>query len=138
MKKKAELFFTFLKIPLDYLILILAGLAAWSLRFNESIQSIRPVIFGLSFNLYLTYVLITAFIWLIFFAWSGLYSFTRRRIIDELTKVILACSTGMTAIIIYMFFARELFDSRFIAVLAWGFAMVFVTVERAIIRKFQN
>ncbi|KKR04573.1 MAG: Exopolysaccharide biosynthesis polyprenyl glycosylphosphotransferase [Parcubacteria group bacterium GW2011_GWC2_39_14] len=138
MKKKAELFFTFLKIPLDYLILVLAALAAWSLRFNESVQAIRPVIFNLSFSRYVTYVLAAALIWLIFFAWSGLYSFTRRRIIDELTKVILACSTGMTAIIIYMFFVRELFDSRFIVILAWSFAMVFVIIERAIIRKFQN
>jgi len=138
MKKKAELFFTFLKIPLDYLTLVLAGLAAWSLRFNENIQAIRPVIFNLEFSRYIVYVLAVALFWLIFFAWSGLYAFTRRRIIDEMTKIILACSTGMTAIIIYMFFVRELFDSRFIVVLAWGLAMVFVTIERAIIRKFQN
>lgn len=138
MKKKAELFFTFLKIPLDYLTLVLAGLAAWSLRFNDAIQSIRPVIFNLEFNRYVVYVLTAALIWLIFFAWSGLYSFARRKIIDEMTKVILACSTGMTAIIIYMFFVRELFDSRFIVVLAWFFAMIFVLVERIIVKKFQN
>jgi len=138
MKKKAELFFTFLKIPLDYFALVLAGLTAWSLRFAESIQSIRPVIFNLNFDRYVLYILSVALLWLIFFAWSGLYAFTRRRIIDEMTKIILACSTGMTAVIIYMFFVRELFDSRFIVLLAWVLAMIFITIERIVVRKFQN
>ena len=53
MKKKAELFFTFLKIPFDYIALVLAGMAAWVLRFEESVQEIRPVIFDLPFNDYI-------------------------------------------------------------------------------------
>lgn len=138
MKKKAELFFTFLKIPFDFIALVLAGLAAWAIRFEESIQEIRPVLFDLPFNRYLIYVLILSVIWLIFFAWSGLYSFTKRKATDELAKIILACSTGMTAVIIYMFFVRELFDSRFIILTGWLLAIIFVSIERIIIRNIRN
>jgi exopolysaccharide biosynthesis polyprenyl glycosylphosphotransferase len=138
MKKKAELFFTFLKIPLDFLTLVVAGLLAWFIRFEESVQEIRPVIFDLELGQYMNYILFAAVIWLIFFAWSGLYSFKRRRIIDEFQKVVLACSTGMTAIIIYMFFVRDLFDSRFIILTSWILAIVFVVIERAIVRRIQN
>lgn len=138
MKKKAELFFTFLKIPFDYIALVLAGMAAWVLRFEESVQEIRPVIFDLPFNDYIFYVLIIALLWLVFFAWSGLYSFTKRKATDELAKIILACSTGMTAVIIYMFFVRELFDSRFIILSGLIFAIIFVSIERIIIRRLRN
>ncbi|MBI5077022.1 sugar transferase [Candidatus Falkowbacteria bacterium] len=138
MKKQAELFFTFLKIPLDYLTLILAAIIAYSIRHFQPVQEIRPVIFDLPTKNYLSFVLLIAAIWLVFFAWAGLYSFAKRKITDELAKIILACSTGMTAIIIYMFFVRELFSSRFIVLAAWIFSIIFIIIERGVVRKFQN
>jgi len=138
MKKKAELFFAFLKIPIDYLSLVFAGILAYFIRFGESVQEIRPVLFDLPFNKYIIFVLIIAAVWLIFFAWAGLYSFKRRKFIDELAKIILACSTGMTALIIYMFFLRELFSSRFIVLGAWLLSIAIVTIIRMIVRKIQN
>lgn len=138
MKKKAELFFTFLKIPFDYATLIIAGAGAYFIRFKEEVQEIRPVVFDLTLNNYFLFVVIIAAIWLIFFAWAGLYSFKRRKITDELSKVILACSTGMTAVIIYMFFVREMFSSRFILLVAWILSIVFIMLERIIVRRIQN
>jgi len=138
MKKNAELFFTFLKIPFDYIALVLAGTVAYFIRYEETIQEIRPVIFDLAFEKYFGITLLLAAIWLIFFAWAGLFSFQRRKITDELFKIILACSTGMTAIIIYMFFVRELFSSRFIVLIALALSILFVIIERVIIRKIQN
>jgi len=110
MKKQAELFFTFLKIPLDYLTLVLAAFAAHSIRHFQPVQEIRPVIFDLPTERFFTFIFPIACLWLIFFAWAGLYSFAKRKITDEMAKIILACSTGMTAVIIYMFFVRELFS----------------------------
>jgi exopolysaccharide biosynthesis polyprenyl glycosylphosphotransferase len=138
MKKKAELFFTFLKIPVDYFTLVAAGILAYFIRFEGSVQSIRPVVFNLPFEQYIALLLIIALVWLIFFAWAGLYSFHRRKIVDELSKIILACSTGMTAIIIYMFFVREMFSSRFIVLFAWILSIVLISIFRIIIRKLQN
>ncbi len=138
MKKKAELFFTFLKIPTDYLALIAAGILAYFIRFEGSVQNIRPVVFNLPFEQYIALLLIIALVWLIFFAWAGLYSFHRRKIVDELSKIILACSTGMTAVIIYMFFVREMFSSRFIILIAWILSIILISLGRFIIRKLQN
>jgi len=138
MKKNAELTFTFLKIPVDYLAILLAGVLAYFIRFRETVQDIRPVVFDLDFNTYFSIIIPLAAIWLVFFAWSGLYKFEKRKITDEIGKVILACSTGMTAVIIYMFFVRELFNSRFIVLIAWVLSILLVVIGRAIIRKFQN
>lgn len=138
MKKKSELFFNFLKMPVDYLALILAGILAYNIRFEQSIQEIRPVIFNLPFNEYLLVIISIALIWLIFFIWAGLYSFQKRRIIDEIFKIILACSTGMAAILVYMFFVRELFSSRFIILLAWGLSIALVSLGRILIRIIQK
>jgi len=138
MKKNAELFFTFIKIPIDYLALIFSGLAAYFIRYDKSIQEIRPVIFDLKFDTYFLLVIAVSAVWLIFFAWSGLYSFQRRKATSAMSRIILACSTGMTAIIIYMFFVREMFSSRFIVLGAWVLSILFVGIGRLIIRKIQN
>ncbi|MBT4722199.1 sugar transferase [Candidatus Falkowbacteria bacterium] len=138
MRKSSELTFTFLKIPFDYAAIILAAIVAYYIRFEQTVQDIRPVIFDLNFNKYLSIVIPLAFVWLIFFTWSGLYKFEKRKITDEIGKIILACSTGMTAVILYMFFVRELFNSRFIVLIAWILSILFVIITRAIIRKFQN
>lgn len=138
MKKQAELIFTFLKIPIDYLTLIGAGLLAYALRYQTSIKEIRPIIFDLPFQQYLIFVMVGAFSWLFFFAAAGLYSFTRRKITDELVKIILACSAGMTAIIIYMFFVRELFSSRFIVLSAWALSILLLIIVRSIVRRIER
>jgi exopolysaccharide biosynthesis polyprenyl glycosylphosphotransferase len=138
MKKKADLFFTFLKIPLDYFTLVAAGLLAYAMRFQESIQEIRPVLFHLTFDQFVGFVLVVSAFWVVFFALAGLYSFQRRKITDEIGKIILACSTGMTGLIIYMFFVRELFESRFIVLTAWIFSILLITIVRIIVRKIQT
>jgi exopolysaccharide biosynthesis polyprenyl glycosylphosphotransferase len=138
MIKKSELTFTAIKLPLDYLMLILAGLASYYLRFEESVTQIKPVIFNLTVEKFFMAILVIAAVWLIFFAISGLYTFRRLRVTDEIGKIILACSTGMSAVIIYMFFIRQLFDSRFIVLTAWIFAIIFVVVGRFILRLIQK
>lgn len=138
MIKKSELIFTAIKLPLDYLMLILAGLTSYYLRFGEKVTQIKPVIFTFPIEKFFMAILVIAAIWLIFFAISGLYTFRRLKIIDEIGKIILACSTGMSAVIIYMFFIRQLFDSRFIVLTAWIFAIIFVFVSRFILRLIQK
>ena len=108
MKKKAELVFTFLKLPFDFIALALAGIAAYFLRYKETVQEIRPIIFNLPFKEYLTIVLIISALWLIFFALSGLYKFASRKITAKIGRIFLACSTGITAVILFMFFIREI------------------------------
>ncbi len=136
--KRSELTFTLLLVPLDYFALVAAGIAAYYSRFHPYFVSIRPVIFNLSLSQYLTILLPALSIWIFVFATAGLYSTHRRSIWKELSRVVLACSASMALVFAILFFSRTLFDSRFIALVAWFFAIVFVSLGRLAIRGVQR
>ena len=137
--KKSELTFSFLLVPLDFLMITLAAVSAYQLRFAEFTAGIRPVIFNLPFEYYLKIVIFVAVFWLIIFALAGLYHVSvATRITSEMYRVILACSTGLVAVIIFMFFRRELFSSRFIILAAWGLAIIYVVCARIMMRWLQR
>ncbi|MBU0614195.1 sugar transferase [Patescibacteria group bacterium] len=136
--KRADLFFTAALIPIDYFTLIVAACAAYSLRFWSVATDIRPVTFNLSFAGYLQIVAPIALVLIIVFAFSGLYAIKPRRMAVEMTKIIMAVSTGIAIILAIAFFSRELFDSRFIFVAAWLFAIILVASERTLVRAIQR
>lgn len=137
--KRNELFFSFLLVPLDYLMLVLAGVTAYYLRYADFITDIRPVIFDLSFNEYLKALLLVAFVFVIVFSFSGLYVIkSPRRYIKESFKVIEASATALMIVVFIVFFSRELFDSRFIVLAAWFLSIVYVVVARGLIRFLQR
>lgn len=132
--KKAELFFGFILLPIDYLMLLLAGLTAYSLRFADPITSLQPVVYDIPFGRFMATVLIAAAGWLLIFAWAGLYRIRgTRRIIEEVRKVFLACSTAVLIIIVWFFLDRDLFSSRFIILAAYVFSLLYVTAARLIV-----
>lgn len=137
--KKSELFFSFLLVPLDFIMMALAGISAYYIRFAEFTTGIRPAIFNLPFGDYFKIVLIIAFLWLIIFAFSGLYNIKdARKLSKEIIKVILACSTGLVLIVVLIFFRRELFDSRFIVLAGWILAIMYISFSRILIRLVQR
>mgnify|MGYP000008085990 CR=1 FL=1 len=137
--KKIELLFSFLLVPLDYLMIILAGLSAYFIRFSEVATEVRPAIFELPFLEYLNALLVIGVLWLVIFAFSGLYSIkSARKLIKESYRVILACSTGLVVVVVIIFFQRELFDSRFIILAGWLLAMFYIIVARSLIRWLQR
>ncbi len=133
--KRFELTFSFLQLPIDYAALVLAGLAAYSLRYTEFVRAIRPILFNLSWPKYWPIVLIVAAGWVVIFAFAGLYhTDPNRKLTRDLNRVIFACSTGFSAITIYVFFTLSKFDSRFLVLVGWLFAMLFVCTERILMR----
>lgn len=137
--KKSELFFSFLLVPLDFLMIILAGISAYNIRFSEFTRELRPVIFNLPFNSYLQAVVLIALLWLIIFAFAGLYNIkSARKLVKEIYRVVLACSTGLMLIVILIFFRRELFDSRFIVLAAWLLAIIYISLSRSLVRFTQR
>ena len=64
--KKSDLLFTAALVPIDYLMIILAGLTVYFLRFNALAQ-LRPIIFDLPFWYYFRIILVVAAICLFFF-----------------------------------------------------------------------
>lgn len=136
--KRVNLFFTAVLVPLDYIVLISSACFAYWVRFTPMVKSIRPVSFDLSFDAYLQIALIMGFVWIIIFAFSGLYAIRQVRLATEFVRIILACSTGIAVILGIAFFFRELFDSRFIVLAVWGSAILFVSIERYLIRMLQR
>jgi exopolysaccharide biosynthesis polyprenyl glycosylphosphotransferase len=139
--KKSELIFTAVLVPVDYLMLILAGLAAYGLRTSSLIADWRPVLFGinLTFEKYFGLVLVTSLFLLAIYSISGLYGIKRANgILEDFLRLTVATSAGLVFIIIYSFIRREWFDSRFLIFSAWIFAVIFVLFGRIIIRAVQK
>lgn len=138
--KKSEITFSVALVPIDYIMLILAAVAAYFLRYSHFYQrNIREIVFSLPFDKYFAAAIIVALLWLVIFAFSGLYTMgVRRRFIDEFSKIFIACSAGLALITFLIFFRRELFDSRFIVLAAWVFSIFLVSIGRFIMRKLQQ
>jgi exopolysaccharide biosynthesis polyprenyl glycosylphosphotransferase len=138
--KKSDLQFGALLVPLDYLMIVAAGLAAYAVRFSDIyIKYIREATVIIQLADYVTLVLLIALAWLVVFALAGLYNLrTYRKIWDEIAKVVMACSTGILAVVIFIFLNRELFASRFIVLAAWVLAVLFVSAARLIAREIQR
>lgn len=139
--KRPNLIFTALLVPVDFLMLVLAGAAAYFLRTSDLVSQLRPVLFNidLPFEKYFATVLIVAILWIVVFALSGLYKIKRsNRLVEEFFQIVIASSAGLMAIIIYIFIRGEFFNSRFIILAAWLLAILFVFLGRLFIRKIQE
>jgi len=137
--KRSELLFSFLLIPVDYLMLILAGLVAYFLRYKTFLTDVRPAVFEISLVEYLIIVAIVAIIWIPIFGLAQMYSIGKpKRLIGEFNRVVLGCSAGLVIIVLFIFFRHELFGSRFIVLAGFLFSIFFVFLGRIIIRSIQR
>jgi len=137
--KRAELVFTVLLIPVDFVMLLIASLLVYSLRFSQTIEGIRPVQFELPFGEYFALVLLMIPIWIGIFALTGLYKIKRQqRLVDDLYRVFIGVSAGMMGAIIFIFFRHELFSSRFIVIANWILATLLVTFGRFMVRRVRS
>ena len=137
--KRSELLFSAITVPLDYVALALAALAAYWIRYVPAVQQIRPVIFDLRFSEYFSLASVILVGWLLIFSIAGLYRMGgTTRLSEELARVFIACSASMALVLAVMVFSRFLFSSRFIIVAGWLFAVLFVCVERLLVRVVQR
>jgi exopolysaccharide biosynthesis polyprenyl glycosylphosphotransferase len=129
--KKSELFFTAALVPLDFLLVLLAGLTAYSLRFGWLI-ALRPAVFELPFRGYLMLALGLSFIYVLTYAMAGLYSVSgARRLRFEMARIFIASAAGMALAIVTIFF-------RFIVLAAWIFAFIYTGLSRVAVRMLQR
>jgi exopolysaccharide biosynthesis polyprenyl glycosylphosphotransferase len=136
--KKFNLFFTAIRVPLDFLSLFFAGLTAFALRYSPYFQELRAITFDLSYLNFITILTIASLAWLPIFAMHGLYSTNLPRLAEEIKHIILAVFTGISVILLFAFFNRELFDSRFIFLASWILAVVYLSLTRIAIRIIER
>ncbi|MDP2683906.1 MAG: sugar transferase [bacterium] len=137
--KKSELLFSAILVPVDYIMVFVAGLLAYNLRFVSFFTDIRPVFFEINFQQYMMALFIVPVIFILIFAMAGLYQIKiTRRIMREMSTVFVATCASVAIVIIIIFFQRELFSSRFIILIGWLLAIVFVMIGRALVRGIQR
>jgi len=137
--KKADLVFSALLVPVDFVMLVLAGTFAYFLRFTKFFQNLRPIIFDLPFEKYLGLALVIAAFFLGIFALAGLYKIRfPRRVFKEFPKIIITVSAGMALVVVFSFSIRQWFVSRFIVILSWVLAIVLVTLGRLLVKYLQQ
>lgn len=138
--KKRELIFSALLLPVDFVMLLAAGIATYFLR-TRILSVFRPVLFefNLPFEKYFVLIFFVSIIFVVAYAVSGLYSLrTTRGQIAELSRVVVASSASVMVVIIYIFLRQELFNSRFLVLGAWLMAIIFVSLGRLLMRRLQK
>ena len=137
--RRSDILFSVLALIADYITLVVAGLLAYSARLHPFVTELRPVIFSLPFSVYFSTVLGIACVWILVFSIAGLYTIPEpKRFIDILAKIFLGSTGGFLFITVWMFVQRELFDSRFIILMGWGFAIILIALERFILRNIRQ
>ena len=129
--KRSEIILMIAQIPLDFLLLLLAGVSAYHFRFTDWAIALKPVLFDLSLSEFVSFVQPAILLWLVIFAFAGLYSANpNKKLGPVLTRVFFACSAGLAGVAVYVMFTQQLFDSRFLLVASWGFAIMYVSLGR--------
>lgn len=136
--RRIDLTFTALLVPLDFLALLAAAVATYSLRYSKWLLDIRPLFQDILFSQYIASAFAFSFAWLVLFAIAGLYSQRHRKAWSELGRIILACTSGVMLIIAVVFFRREVTTSRFIVLAIWPLAIIFVALGRLILRTIRH
>ncbi len=136
--KKSDFIINTSLVPLDFIVLLLAGISAYYFRFSEYVSSIRPVFYEMPFNDYLIIIIKVSLIVIVFFAFSGFYNMKDKKLSRELPRIITGVSTVVLLLILAIFLKRELFSSRFIIILAWTLSIVYLFLIRVIVLSVRN
>lgn len=139
--KKSELIFGGLLVPVDYTMIVLAGVVAYFLRTNPLVAQWRPVLFSINlpFSRFLLIILFVGLFFLVVYALSGLYKINvRRKLFEEFFQIAIATSAAILAIIVFLFFNGREFESRFLVLATWILTIFFVFLGRFLIKKLQR
>lgn len=129
--QKNDIIFSALRIPIDFMLLLCAGACAYLLRVSGVVAETYPVLFSISFLDFMGTMVVVALILMSIMLLAGLYNVSSRtKIVHEVLWVASTLSVGVALIVVVLFFQLIWFDSRFIILVGWMFAVVFVVLGR--------
>lgn len=131
--KKFRLWFIFLQLPLDFLMIVSAFLVAYWLRIHNFLAPEFSYILPLP--IYTQLILLLAAGWVIVFALTDMYA---SRNLDIglwriFAKTVVAVSVSLALFIVALFIFKESFFSRLIAGYAWFLTIALVFIGRAVL-----
>lgn len=137
--KRSELMLMALHVPLDYLMLLAAAAVAYGIRSTQVVERLRPSTLEESF---LAFMLVAAPLMLVvlgIFALTGMYRPRRKQnVAQDVASAFIGVSVGLLGFVVYAYFTREFYESRFILLTFWGLAILFVPIGRFVLRKVQT
>jgi exopolysaccharide biosynthesis polyprenyl glycosylphosphotransferase len=137
--KKLEMFFMAIKVPLDMVALFFAAFFAFSIRQLESIEAIKPVIFQLSVNQFLLLSIVPIGIWILLFAFMGMYRpDPNRKLSKDVSGILFASFANLGVVAIYLLFTLQQFDSRFLILMTFVFGIIFVFIGRILLKGMKS
>ncbi len=135
--KRIELVFAALLVPLDYLALLLAAWTAYNLRFHQ-VASLLPVVNTIAAGDFMRTAAWVTIGWLAVLGLAGAFAVRQPRLSSELGKIFLGVSTAVLLVIVFIFFRREFFASRFIILASWILAVVYLWFVHSVVRGIQR
>jgi exopolysaccharide biosynthesis polyprenyl glycosylphosphotransferase len=136
--KRTELIFNVISIPVDAVMLLLAGIASFYLR-QQSTEFVGPIRYQLALQDFLNVAYTLVPILLIIFATLGLYNLKgTRKFTKEFAKILEGVSLGLLIVMLLFFFDQTIFPSRFIILATWGLGIVFVIFGRLALKQIQE
>lgn len=134
--KRGDFLFTVLRVPLDFVMLIGAGIGTYFIR-TQVLDVWRPVLFGpqLPLDRYAILVVAVSVLFVLAYAASGLYAMKLRlTVLQEVVRVVVASSAAMMVVILVIFLRAEAFNSRFLVLGYWGLSMLAAVIGRLLLR----
>jgi exopolysaccharide biosynthesis polyprenyl glycosylphosphotransferase len=136
--KKADIIINLILVPVDFILLWVASLSAYYVRFSETVASWRPVFYEMPFIDYLRLTWQVSLLGMLVFAVLGFYSMQDKKLVKELPKVFMGVSFLVVFLILAIFLQRELFSSRFIIILGWALGILYLSIGRVLIILIRN
>ncbi len=137
--KRSEIYFSAVQVPVDFLMIVFAAASAYFLRGLPIFEGYVSRVFNLSFEDYLIFAATVAPFFLLTIAFEGLYTMrATRRFSQEVYSVVKAITFGLIILVIAVFLNREWFSSRFVILVGWAIAIVYVVLARYIIQRVQK
>ena len=133
--KRFNQFFTLLLLPIDFLAIWGAFLAAYYVRVDwttTEVLYIQPLPEYAQFTAYLS------LLWLAVFFIFGLYRFRGLKTVELMAKTITATSVALALFIIGLFLIKTSFFSRLIVVYVWALSIIFVPIARSLLGSFKQ
>jgi exopolysaccharide biosynthesis polyprenyl glycosylphosphotransferase len=148
--KRSELFFSAIQVPVDFVMIVLAAVSAYSIRnipefisfamknLPETI-TFQAKLYTYPLRDYMEVAMVIAVFIIIIYALEGLYDMrVTRKFWQQGIKIFSATSIGLVILIVTIFLKREWFPSRFVILSAWIFATGYVVFARYVLQSIQK
>lgn len=137
MKKRSELLFSLILVPIDFVMAV----AGFALAYIVRVQyNIKPTAYQIPGHTFLALMAIVLPVWILIFALAGLYNLqSTRSKFTEITRIFMATAGGTMFLILVEFVSPQpIFPSKAIPVYGFIFAFILITLARLLVGSFQR